>query len=107
MTAKQSTTKLKKKGRRRKAYGVPIALFPNTQILKAVQFFKKGFLNNFGGKKAVSADNNFKNSFVYEFISYLLNKNAHSLALKRKLYRSVVEFRTNYHFRWFSLKILS
>jgi len=110
MTAQKSTTKLKKKGRRRKAYGVPIALFAPAQISKAVSFFKKSFFVELraGADKTSSPQGiSFRETFIQEFIGFLLNKNTLAKLHKRKLHRSVVEFRSNYHYRWFTLKIMS
>lgn len=100
MTSVQSTSKLKKKkGRSRKSYGVPITLTPLAQIIYAVGFFKRSFKSSLN-KHKLSKNSSFKSVFNDELLNFLLSKNTVSLTFKKDLYKKILEFRQNFHFRW-------
>lgn len=98
MTAVSAKSNLKRKGRKRKPYGIPISLFQVSKITRAVNFFKKGLLVPLKVKKTTS-ELSFKEIFIFEMLNFLFSTNASALTVKRNLYKSVVQFRPNFHFR--------
>lgn len=99
MTSVQKEGKsLKKKGRRRKPYGIPIVLSQYSQLTYALNFFKKSLFYSVSKNKAVK-NFSFKDVLNEELVSFLFFKNSTSLRFKKDLYRRIIDFRSNFHFR--------
>jgi len=97
MAAVKSKSNLKRKGKRRKPYGVPIVLTGETRLTYALNFFKSSLSTSVRGKSTKTFY--FKESFVDELISFLFFEIGGATKLKKNLYKSVVEYRSNFHFR--------
>lgn len=100
MTSVQKEGKsLKKKGKRRKPYGIPIVISQKTQITYALGFFKKSLSSAVNKSKSVGV-HSFKEVLTEELLNFLFFKNSVSLRFKKDLYRKIIDFRSNFHFRW-------